>query len=125
MPKTNYSKNEQEVLGELLRLYICFHYGEDMETIRLWGVFQWGQVSQMIKKKYMLSDSKRENKIIWSWPNKTIIHEILKPALSFYLNDHPNPEDDTLRYDRDYRDYVRSAVHKIKDSEKCTAMESI
>lgn len=125
MSKTNYSKSEREVLGELLRRYICFHYDEDMETIKLWGLFQWGQVYQMIKKKYMLSDGKRENKIIWSWPNKTIIREILKPALGFYLNDHPNPEDDALRYDRDYHDYICSAMHKIKDSEKCTAREQI
>lgn len=109
MEKVKIYSNEQRIMGEFLRRYVCFHEGEDMYKIRLWGLFSWGTVSKMIKECKVKTDMKKENKTIWCQPHKVLIDEILKPAYQKYLNDtgrHKEIKFDFDSYDRYIWDLV-------------------
>lgn len=92
----------REVYGEILRRYVSFHEGEDMHSLRQWGLFNWGEVSALIKSGHIITNMTKENKTIWCWPSKEVIDDIIKPAYERYLNDtgrHDNTKFDFGSYD--------------------------
>ena len=81
------------ILGEFLRRYVCFHEGEDMHSIRLWGLFDWGGISKMVSSGKVLTDYTKENVTCWCVPSTAIIDQILAPAYQDYLASTEKPED--------------------------------
>jgi hypothetical protein len=102
--KVQYYANEVNVFAELLRRYICFHNGEDMHKIELWGLADYGVMNPLREKGYVLSDYKKENKTCWFKPTETIINEVIKPAYELYKKDTGVHGHDI--YSKNYTEYI-------------------
>jgi hypothetical protein len=107
MKKVKYYSNEVKVFAEFLRRYICFHNGENMEAIKLWGLFNYGEISKLIKKGHVITDYKKENKIIWCKPSKKIINEIIIPAFELLKNNTGIHD----IYTHDYTSYIYKIIY--------------
>jgi hypothetical protein len=72
-----------QIGNEFARRAFKFHHGEDPMKIRLWGLFQWGDVSPYIKTKEIIPDHgfTKENKVIWCKPSQAFFDKWVKPRL--------------------------------------------
>ncbi|MCK9544452.1 MAG: hypothetical protein M0R03_20730 [Novosphingobium sp.] len=66
---------------EMARRKKTFHNEEDWVTIRLWGLFRWEDVSRYIKSGALLTDMKKENKIVWVRPSEKAWTTKIKPLV--------------------------------------------
>ncbi len=74
-----YSK--KEVAAEMARRKVRFHTNEDWQDIKLWGLFKWGDISHLIKKGVLITDMRKENKIVWVKPSKEFYEKEIKPLI--------------------------------------------
>ena len=104
----NLNKYEKGAFGEMLRRYVCFHNGENMEDIKLWSLMRVNNNTQnMIKRGLILSYGTytEENVTGWYYPTKQAIQEILIPAYNNYLSDTGRHKDEMYDFDS-YNGYV-------------------
>ncbi len=66
---------------EMARRYVQFHSGEKMEGIRLWGLFNWGSISSILKTGLLVTNMCKENKMVWVNPSEEAIEKIIKPLI--------------------------------------------
>ena len=78
---------ESEVYAEIARRKVQFHANEEWQSIWLWGLFQWGEVSHMIKSGKLITNMKKENKTIWVRPSQEIYEKHIKPLIENYTLD--------------------------------------
>jgi len=81
------TRTEQMVWYEMARRKRQFHDAEPWEAIRLWGLFNWGMVSSLIKSGKLLTTMRRENRIVWVWPSPEAYHAHIEPLLSLSVNE--------------------------------------
>lgn len=81
--------SKSELWAEMARRKVRFHFNDDPETLKLWGLFNWGQVSKYLQSGLLITDMKKENRIIWVWPaSMEIYNQHIKPLIeNFSLYD--------------------------------------
>ena len=79
--------NQKIVWAEMARRKIQFHYNEEWQNIRLWGLFQWEDVSSLLKSGKLLTHMKKENRTIWVTPSPDAYHDFIEPLLEKYTLD--------------------------------------
>lgn len=72
------------IWAEMARRKVQFHKNEKWDTIRLWGLFDWGDVSTLLKTGQLLTTYKKENQTIWVWPSKESWEKHIKPLIERY-----------------------------------------
>lgn len=74
--------SKKVVWAEMARRKLQFHPNKEWSEIRLWGLFNWGEVSHMIKEGDLLTDMAKENKTIWVRPSEKAYKENIEPLLN-------------------------------------------
>lgn len=69
------------IWAELARRKLQFHPDKKWQDIKLWGLFNWGDVSKLIKSGDLLSDGRRENKVVWVAPSAECYKKHVEPLL--------------------------------------------
>ena len=69
------------VRAEFARRAVQFHKGEELEKIRLWGLFSWDAVSRYLKDGRVLTDMRKENRTIWCVPSQEEIDKHIRPMV--------------------------------------------
>lgn len=72
---------KSQIWAEMARRKVQFHKDEEWDKIRLWGLFQWQAISKLIAKGELLTDMKKENRILWVWPSKNSWEKHIKPLV--------------------------------------------
>lgn len=72
------------ICAEMARRKLQFHAQDDWQSIRLWGLFSWGSVSHLIKSGELITDMKKENRVVWVRPSKEFYKNCIEPMLSKY-----------------------------------------
>lgn len=75
------------IWAEMARRKVQFHPNENWQTLRLWGLFDWDDVSKLIESGELLTDMKKENKTIWVWPSDKAYRDNIEPLLNKYTLD--------------------------------------
>jgi len=75
---------KSEVWAEMARRKVQFHPNEEWQTIRLWGLFNWGDVSKFLKTGELLTTYSKENKTIWVTPSKEAYEQHILPLIEEY-----------------------------------------
>jgi len=72
------------IANEFARRAIKHHECEDPMKIKLWGLFQWGEVSPYIKTKEIEPNLgyTKENKIIWCKPSQAFFDKWIAPLIA-------------------------------------------
>lgn len=76
--------NKGEIWAEMARRKVQFHKNEKWNEINLWGLFQWGDVSALLKTGELITDMKKENRTIWVNPSKETWETKIKPLTENY-----------------------------------------
>lgn len=71
-----------DVWAEMARRKLAFHRDEDWHTIRLWGLFKWGEIKRFLFSGELLTDMKKENVTIWVRPSEAAYHAHIEPLLA-------------------------------------------
>jgi hypothetical protein len=69
------------VWAEMARRKVQFHPDKEWDKIELWGLFQWGAVSPLLKSGELLTRDAKENKIIWVRPTQETWEKYIKPLV--------------------------------------------
>ena len=77
----------KEVAAEMARRKIQFHNKENWNDIKLWGLFNWGEISTLLKKGLLITDMRKENKIVWVTPSKEFWDKEIKPLTKKTLDE--------------------------------------
>ena len=77
------SKKDLIIWAEMARRYLQFHKNEEFENIKLWGLFNWGQVSHLLKSGELITDMKKNNQTIWVRPSINAIELYIKPLIKY------------------------------------------
>jgi len=72
---------QKEVTAEMARRKVQFHKDENWDTINLWGLFKYGNVSHLLKKGVLITNMKKENETIWVRPSKEFWEKEIKPLI--------------------------------------------
>lgn len=72
----------QMIWAEMARRKMQFHTSEPWEQIRLWGLFSWGDVSDLLKSGDLLTNMEKANRTIWAWPSTEAYSKHIEPLLS-------------------------------------------
>lgn len=72
------------IWAEMARRKVQFHNDEQWDEIKLWGLFDWYNVSRLIKNGQLLTHMKKENKVIWVTPSKEAWETKIKPLTEQY-----------------------------------------
>lgn len=73
---------KKEIWAEMARRKVQFHANEEWDTIKLWGLFDWGTVSKLLKSGELLAPGyTRENKTIWVKPTRETWEKHIKPLV--------------------------------------------
>ncbi len=75
------TNKDKQIWAEMARRKKQFHLKEDWKKIKLWGLFQWGFVSHLIKSGDLITDMKKENKTIWVTPSEEAYTKHIEPLL--------------------------------------------
>lgn len=76
-------KLDQIVWAEMARRKQQFHADKEWSSIKLWGLFQWGMVSKLIKSGDLITDMQKENKTVWVRPSPEAYRQYIEPLLSY------------------------------------------
>lgn len=79
--------NNKEIWAEMARRKVRFHLKEKWNEIRLWGLFEWGSVSRLLKTGELITDMRKENRTIWVTPSKDAWETKIKPLIEKYSLD--------------------------------------
>jgi len=71
----------------MARRKVKFHNNEEWDQIRLWGLFDWGIVSSLLRDGRLRTTMKKENRIIWVTPSKDVWETKIKPLVDAYSLD--------------------------------------
>ncbi len=72
---------QKEVAAEMARRKVQFHKNENWDTINLWELFKWNDVSHLLKKGVLITHMKKENVTIWVRPSKEFWEKEIKPLI--------------------------------------------
>ena len=74
------------IRAEFARRALIFHPNEEVENIRLWGLFSWGTISKYLKDgSIILNDGyTKSNKTVWCRPSQNEIDNYIKPMMKKY-----------------------------------------
>ena len=74
----------KKVRAEFARRAVQFHKAENLENIRLWGLFSWGEVSKYIKDGRVIPNEgyTKENQVIWCRPSQAEIDNYIRPLIA-------------------------------------------
>jgi len=70
-----------EIWAEMARRKVYFHNQEDWDKISLWGLFEWQDVSPLLKTGELITTMRKENHIIWVTPSKEAWETKIKPLI--------------------------------------------
>jgi len=73
------SESKQDIGNEMARRKIMFHLNESWESIRLWGLFYWDDVSAHLKSGDLRTAMVKANRVIWVWPSAEFYHKYIEP----------------------------------------------
>ena len=77
--------NEQAIWAEMARRKVQFHPNEEWDTIKLWGLFQWGGIKRQRDNGELLCPSyAKENRTVWCQPSKEAWENKIKPLIEKY-----------------------------------------
>ena len=69
------------IWAEMARRKVQFHADEEWQNIRLWGLFDWGDVSGLLKSGELVTDMAKENRTIWVRPSKEAYESHIEPLI--------------------------------------------
>lgn len=75
------TRKDSIIWAEMARRKKQFHPNEQWDKINLWGLFNWGFVSHLIKKGELLTNMKKENRTIWVKPSPEAYKKHIEPLL--------------------------------------------
>ena len=73
-----------EIWAEMARRKVQFHRDENWNEIKLWGLFNWGDVRPLLEKGLLLTSYRKENRVIWVTPSKEAWERHIKPLVDKY-----------------------------------------
>jgi len=76
--------SQKEIWAELARRKVQFHPYKEWDTIELWGLFNWGAVSQLVKAGKLKTNYKKENKTVWVRPTADVWERHVWPLIQKY-----------------------------------------
>lgn len=79
--------NNQEIWADMARRKVQFHKDEKWDEIKLWGLFQWMDVSRLLKTGELITNMRKENRTIWVTPSKEAWETKIKPLIEKYSLD--------------------------------------
>ncbi len=71
----------QLIWAEMARRKVQFHPDEDWDKIKLWGLFDWKNISKLLKTGELITTMKKENQTIWVTPSKEAWEKYIKPLI--------------------------------------------
>lgn len=77
------SGKEEKIWYEMARRKVAFHSEVEWNEIMLWGLFNWGDVSALIKAGKLITNMKKEHKVVWVTPSEEAWNNHIKPLLAF------------------------------------------
>ena len=75
------------MVAEMARRKVRFHPDQEWNTISLWGLFRWGDVSKWLETGELITTMRKENKTIWVTPSKELWEKEIKPMIEKYSLD--------------------------------------
>lgn len=75
---------KKEMCAEMARRKVRFHPNEKWDEIKLWGLFEWGNISKWVKSGDLKTSYTRENKIVWVQPSEKLWKDEIKPLTEQY-----------------------------------------
>jgi len=75
---------DDEIWDEMARRKLQFHRSENWDEIRLWGLFEWEDISHLLEEGLLVTDMKSENVTVWVRPSKEAWENYIKPLTSRY-----------------------------------------
>lgn len=78
------ASKDSQIWAEMARRKVRFHKKEKWDKITLWGLFDWGAVSHLLKSGELVTNMKKENKIIWVQPSRVAWLNHIKPLIEKY-----------------------------------------
>jgi len=78
---------KSEIWAEMARRKVAFHPTEEWNTIKRWGLFDWGDVSPLLKTGELITHMKKENKTIWVWPSQAAWETHIRPLIEKHTLD--------------------------------------
>ena len=83
----SYTRNSV-IWAEMARRKVQFHPNEDWDQISLWGLFNWGTISRLLKRGLLNADGyRRENKVVWCRPSREAWEKHIKPLVENHTLD--------------------------------------
>ena len=73
--------NRSDVWYEMARRKVQFHKKENWADIKLWGLFNWGNISHLLKTGELITDMKKENRTIWVRPSQDVWENKIEPLI--------------------------------------------
>ena len=70
-----------DIWAEMARRKIQFHNDEPWRGIRMWGLFQWKDISRLLRRGLLVTDMKKENSVLWVQPSEEAYHKHIEPLL--------------------------------------------
>jgi len=76
---------DSEIWAEMARRKVQFHSGEEWNTIKLWGLFNWGAIKKQRDSGELLCPGYTAiNKTVWCQPSKEVWETKIKPLIDKY-----------------------------------------
>lgn len=79
--------DRKTIAYEMARRKVRFHKNEKWNTIKLWGLFRWSDVSPALKSGILITDMTKDNVTIWVRPSKEFWEGEIKPLIKKYTLD--------------------------------------
>ena len=70
---------------ELARRKVQFHPKEEWNDIKLWGLCNWGAIRKYVERGWLITDMKKENKVVWFRPTEEAWVNSVKPLVDIML----------------------------------------
>lgn len=80
------TKKDSVIWAEMARRKNQFHPNTEWSKITLWGLFNWGMVSHLIKSGELITDGRKEHRTIWVKPSPEAYHQFIEPLLTLPLD---------------------------------------
>lgn len=73
--------NATELWAEMARRKVQFHPDEEWNTIKLWGLFKWGEITRYLESGELITDMVKENRTVWVRPSREAWENKIKPLI--------------------------------------------
>lgn len=82
------NRKDKRVWAEMARRKVQFHNGEEWNTIKLWGLFDWTYIQKYLNSGELFSPGyTKENKTVWAYPSQKAWEENIKPLIDAHSLD--------------------------------------